>query len=782
MIAGTLWLLLLPLQQYSRSTYISENALLPGQVHTYYGGTEQNIFRAYKHEVARMVVQPWTTLENGTKIYHPLKATDDDRRNKFKELFRNAGLKTASQKYEYRSSGQVYAGENYYGVLHAPRGDGTEAIVLMAPIRNINDELNLQGVTLLLSLAKYFKKWSLWSKDIIFLITPDSKAGPQAWIDAYFSQHNPEHVADLPLKSGALQGAVGIDFPFEHRFEGMSFAYDGINGQLPNLDLFNTAVTIASGQMGIPAHIQGQQVWARKEVYGDWQHRVRVLGKGMVSQALGQSTGPHSVFMPYHIDAVTLTAVGDGWQDEMAFGRTVESVVRSLNNLLEKLHQSFFFYLLMQSNRFVSIGTYLPSAMAVAAAYTVMAIYLWVLSGYNLVKAQLSPSNPPEKKIVVATLKGEPDTITSPSTGAASSPEASGPRFIPVQRSLTLPIAIITAVHLASLVPLFILSHAGSDTIVPFLALIGFSSLLFPAALAGMLKDLPHNNTTLPAFSSPTHGQYVVLKSLSLLLLGLFLTVLATLNFSLSMFLGLICAPIAFVDRVPGKAAFAALQYLMLLIVSPVSVSVGLATYASIVLNQDTVITTWILKFSFGWNVWSSWGVPLGVFCIWWPAWTIAGVVVASSWFPAAERQGAVDAQRFPGWNRSLQDYPMRLLLAEQQSKDRLRMKRRESPTLRELLERQDHERQQLFRRQRAELDPLAARLDRKDPEYTRLLNELRALCKQWEERYQALEADQSKEYQEALAKVGNSPQQSGSSRSREPQIPNGESGKGSRP
>ena len=32
MLGGIIWVLMLPLQQYSRQTYISENALLPGQV------------------------------------------------------------------------------------------------------------------------------------------------------------------------------------------------------------------------------------------------------------------------------------------------------------------------------------------------------------------------------------------------------------------------------------------------------------------------------------------------------------------------------------------------------------------------------------------------------------------------------------------------------------------------------------------------------------------------------------------------------------------------------
>ena len=52
---GVVWLFLLPLNNYSRHTYISENALLPGQVHTYFGGSEQNVFNAYKYEIQALV-------------------------------------------------------------------------------------------------------------------------------------------------------------------------------------------------------------------------------------------------------------------------------------------------------------------------------------------------------------------------------------------------------------------------------------------------------------------------------------------------------------------------------------------------------------------------------------------------------------------------------------------------------------------------------------------------------------------------------------------------------
>lgn len=42
--------------------------------------------------------------------------------------------------------------------------------------------------------------------------------------------------------------------------------------------------------------------------------------------------------------------------------RALEGMFRKLNHLLERLHQSFFLYLLPALSRFVSIGLYVPAA------------------------------------------------------------------------------------------------------------------------------------------------------------------------------------------------------------------------------------------------------------------------------------------------------------------------------------------------------------------------------------------------------------------------------------
>ncbi|KIV82092.1 hypothetical protein PV11_04225 [Exophiala sideris] len=638
-LGGVIWMLLLPLDEHSRQTYISENALLPGQVHTYFGGSEQNVFRAYRHELTAVSNAASAAAVNNTVMDGERKVDQDRRSAKVQELFRNAGFKTATQRYSYTSSGHTYEGENVYTILHAPRGDGTEAVVLLAALENIENLANVNGVPLLISLARYFKRWSLWSKDIIFLVSPDSTAGPQAWLDAYHSTHNPETVQDLSLKSGALQGAVCIDYPFEHRFETFHVAYDGINGALPNLDLINTAVSIASGQMGIPTVIQSQHTYTRPDDQSSYPVRLQTLVRGMSSQALGQATGPHSSFMSYHIDAITLTAIGEGWQDEMAFGRSIESICRSLNNLLEKLHQSFFFYLMMQSNRFVSIGTYLPSAMTIAAAYTIMAIYLWALSGYQVI--------PKTAPVTNRTVEGREKASNSQLDTATPSTHLSRVEYRPVDRKLLLPVTFLIAAHLASLIPLYLLTSLRVRAMPSTFLVLILGLFALPIILASALAEMP-NNTTLPAFSAPTNEQYVLIKSLSLLLLGLFLTVLATLNFSLSMFLGIVCVPLAFVGRTRSYPGAALLQYVVLAVMSPMGLAAGLVGYGFIVTGRDDLLVQWLQRLAFGWNIWWSWGVPVGVLCIWLPAWIIGATLVASSWFtteapknpPPAVQQG----------------------------------------------------------------------------------------------------------------------------------------------
>ncbi|KAF1987604.1 Glycosylphosphatidylinositol:protein transamidase, GAA1 component [Aulographum hederae CBS 113979] len=631
-IVGVVWLLLLPLNEYSRQTYVSENALLPGQVHTYFGGSEHNIFRAHRHEVFGL-----------------RESSMEERNQRLEEIFKDAGLKVARQKYEYTAAGKTISGENVYAILQGPRADATEAVVMIGAWKNMDDVINYSGVALVLTLARYFKRWSLWSKDIIFLIPPDSTLGPTAWVSAYHSTNPFPNISPLPLKSGALQAAIAIDYPagpWGHRFDKLHVLYDGANGALPNLDLFNTAVSIASGQMGLGCTLQ--RMWKHNDSYQD---RLVTMLRGMVQQGLGHVSGPHSSFIPYHVDAITLQTVGDGWHDEMTLGRVMESLFRSLNNLLEHLHQSFFFYLLMQANRFVSIGTYLPSAMLLAVNFSITAIVLWVQSG-----------RPAKRNDLTSPLKGK-KTIASSSSSKEKGKEAGNENdegeekedemtlivksgdlalvptstFKIVERNMFLPIALLSILHFLGLMPLYILNHTPESSLPTTTAVLLISTLALPPLTTSLLLSTPLHAQLTPRTLS-------LIQSLSLLLLSTSLSTLATLNFSLSLLLGLLSAPLSFIRPISSRSSPKLLLSVTLLVLTapPVVLVVVCALVDgtwqrgwSKVVGKVVEI---LVRASWGWHVSGLW-TQVVVWLVWWPAWWIGGVVLGCGLFVKDERE-----------------------------------------------------------------------------------------------------------------------------------------------
>jgi glycosylphosphatidylinositol transamidase len=609
-LVGIGWLLVLPLQEYSRNTYVSENALLPGQVHTYFGGSEHNIFRAYRHEVAALADKTVPEYAISSHMVAWTKRLIASRRNqRLSEILRSSNLKVTTQKYSYSTSGRNISNENVYAILQGPRADATEAIVLVAAWRNMDDQINHSGVALLLTLARYFKRWSLWSKDIIFLISGDSTSGPQAWVDAYHDAHDPDTIESLSIKSGALQGAIAIDYPagpWGHRYEKLHIHYDGINGQLPNLDLFNTAVSVASGQMGIGCTLQ--RMWKHDDSY---KERLQTMLRGMISQGLGHASGPHSSFIPYHVDAITLQTVGDGWHDEMGLGRTVESLFRSLNNLLEHLHQSFFFYLLLQANRFVSIGTYLPSAMLIAVNFSITSIALWVASGRAGTVPNPASTTPPSTSGEKSTSSiGEKTEMTLASKDGALAliPTA---LLTTTERSLFLPLFFVLATHFLGLLPLYIFNNTTSSLLSPTFTAIAIVTTFLPHLVAFSLQKL----------RKPTKQETTLIQCFSLLLLGMFLAALATLNFSLSFLIGIATSPLTFIR--PSKSIpISAATSVLLAVLNPIVLIKGATVYFGV----DVV--EFLLKAAEGWHVWGLW-TQVVVWLVWWPAWFAGSVVVS---------------------------------------------------------------------------------------------------------------------------------------------------------
>jgi len=74
------------------------------------------------------------------------------------------------------------------------------------------------------------------------------------------------------------------------------------------------------------------------------------------------------------VDSLTIKSAPGGSSGLNSVGQLVEGVFRSINNLLEKFHQSFFFYLMPCTYRYISIGLYIPPFALMVAASLIQVI------------------------------------------------------------------------------------------------------------------------------------------------------------------------------------------------------------------------------------------------------------------------------------------------------------------------------------------------------------------------------------------------------------------------
>ncbi|XP_012578323.1 PREDICTED: glycosylphosphatidylinositol anchor attachment 1 protein [Condylura cristata] len=239
---------------------------------------------------------------------------------------------------------------------------------------------NNQAVGLLLALAAHFRGQIYWAKDIIFLVTEHDLLGTEAWLEAYHDV-NVTGVQSSPLqgRAGAIQAAVALELSSDV-VTSLDVAVEGLNGQLPNLDLLNLFQTFCQ-KGGLLCTLQGKlqpQDWTSAD--GPLQG-LQTLLLMVLQQASGRPHGPHGLFLRYRVEALTLRGINSFRQykyDLVAVGKALEGMFRKLNHLLERLHQSFFLYLLPGLSRFVSIGLYMPAAGFLLLVLGLKALELWM--------------------------------------------------------------------------------------------------------------------------------------------------------------------------------------------------------------------------------------------------------------------------------------------------------------------------------------------------------------------------------------------------------------------
>ena len=384
-------LLALPHEGYNKATYVSENALTPGAATDTFG-----------RDAAEVALLLGWTYVNGTA-----------------EAAGAAAARIAALGWDLvvEEQGGVN-GTNVYGVLRAPRGDGTESLMLSAPWSMADGRSNTAGVALLLALAAHFTASNFWAKDVIVLLY-DGPAGMHRWLEEYHgvcltspsfnggSNWKCRYLNSYCciaascldskfVRAGAIQASLNLELgPDVSKISGLGISPEGTSSRLPNLDLLNTFVRLAQLHH-VPLYMHEAPVlvdplWKTALlplVGGDVSAHVealQILAVMMWNQATGLSSVSNGAVHKYKIDAFTVRApshqVYVNSIPPVHIARAIEGTVRSCNNLLEHFHQSFFFYLLPSPWRYVSIGLYMPAFIALVAPLALTAIALWIEAG-----------------------------------------------------------------------------------------------------------------------------------------------------------------------------------------------------------------------------------------------------------------------------------------------------------------------------------------------------------------------------------------------------------------
>ncbi|NXJ55825.1 GPAA1 protein, partial [Spizaetus tyrannus] len=559
-VAGLGWFLALAFQPLAPRTYMSENAMGSTMVEEQFLFGERALsyareFAGHKKKAGGM----------------PVAWLEKTMWNLGLEVHRQPFSRTLPFPDETRERYMV-KGTNVYGILRAPRAASTESLVLSVPCSE--GPHNNQAVGLMLALASYFRGQIYWAKDIIFLVNEHDLLGMEAWLEAYHDVNITEVRSSGTLgRAGAIQAAISLELSSDV-VTSFDVAVEGLNGQLPNLDLLNLFHAFCQ-KNGLLCTIQGKLQRSDWDSLPAYAHSLQTLLLMVLAQASGRPRGDHGLFLRYHIEAITLRGINSFRQykyDMTTVGKTLEGMFRKLNNLLERLHQSYFFYLLPSLSRFVSIGVYMP-AFGFLILVLVLKISFWAGERGGR--------------------EGRSGPFPSPWPPPPPTPAVLTPAFLQESRP-----------GLLVLVPPLLICHAAGLALY-FLPVLGqhVATQHFPVSeseavvltviaiyVAGMA--LPHNTHRCWGRQGGDRS-WMTLKLLALLYLAVQLGCLALLNFSLGFLLAATMVPAAAAVRPTGPKVL--LAALLVLATPAVTLLLGIFLQRELVEAPAAVAEGWQL-------------------------------------------------------------------------------------------------------------------------------------------------------------------------------------------
>ncbi|VDM23021.1 unnamed protein product [Hydatigera taeniaeformis] len=365
--AGIIGFLALSQSEFNYETYVSENALLIGLVDETYN--------------------PEPNISNVMKEF--IDAAPDKTKTAFiiRQEMEKFGLEVYEQKFTFshkllENVGNV-SSTNLYAIMRSRTDSRTEALIIIAPLRasGESEEIIPGTYTYLVSLAKQLSTQLYWAKDIIFLFPDMEYIGLVAWLDAYYGVSTSPivHGTKLRGRSGSLQAGIVLEFP-SLSMDRLDVSFQGLNGELPNLDLINTVARLAK-KHSIPLSLHGQ---LQGFTYASPLPALKQLISSIWLQSSGSPSGLHGPLINFQVPCLTLRGIRSRASAQLnanhirQIGSLVEAFLRCLNNLQERMHQSFYYYLLPDLWHYISIGVYSPFFFMALAGMLLQVIRIYI--------------------------------------------------------------------------------------------------------------------------------------------------------------------------------------------------------------------------------------------------------------------------------------------------------------------------------------------------------------------------------------------------------------------
>ncbi|KAJ3084918.1 Glycosylphosphatidylinositol anchor attachment 1 protein, partial [Physocladia obscura] len=399
-----------------------------------------------------------------------------------------------------------------------------------------------------LSYADAHPEFSHWSKDTIFLFSDGGLIGTRAWLEAYHDTPNhPDVRADrVVLHAGIIEEALNLEFPSSPGDNNDAYASLGIytqalNGQQPNADV-PMLVYSAAAAYGIPIKLHSSHSplgntlvsyssSAPSSVFPKtYADNLASLLEYMAIQAFGIPMPHHALFAKFKIEGVTIVGV----KSENGLNRVVdahrvclviESVLRSYNTLLERLHHSYWFYFMFSVTGYLPIAFYIGPIILLSINLVLEAFALYMEGDIVTDTKSLKSTT------TINTTTDPPTNILIRPVGVSS--------FLKTPRPLQIPLTVL-AICFTLCTTLYKLAWRNTLLLneTPALYILG-AIFVAQTALAftlvpQLLLSLDSKTTTTTTTAEMKPHVLRMLKSLAYSFLGLTLVTVATLNPSLS--------------------------------------------------------------------------------------------------------------------------------------------------------------------------------------------------------------------------------------------------------